>query len=419
MRVLDNIAQLATCRAEGGQGEIHAVVDAAMVWDGPEVLWVGSLRDLPREYRNAERLDAGGGLVVPGLVDCHTHLAFGGWRAEEFEQRIRGRSYLDIARDGGGILRTVRLTREASEDQLAARARGFLDEMLALGVTTVECKSGYGLERETELKLLRVYQRLALEGPQRIVATFLGAHVVPAEYRTQRDAYVRLLVEQLIPEVAAAGLAQCCDAFVEESAFSVEEARRILSAGRAAGLGARLHADQLTPAGGAELAAELGALSADHLEHASEGGVAAMAGAGVVAVSLPLASLYLGQPPMPARRFIDAGVLVAVATDFNPGSAPSFHLPLALTLACTMQRMTPAEALKGATVFAARAVGLGHRIGSLEPGKAADFALYDAPDVNHWLYQFRPNACRMTAIGGEIRWSAGSHTHAGAGHQIS
>lgn len=406
MKALENIGQLATCWPAGGQGEIHAITDGVVVWNGRDVVWVGARREMPGAYRAAERIDAGGGLVTPGLVDCHTHLAFGGWRAEEFEQRIRGRSYLDIARDGGGIARTVRLTREATEDALLERARGFLSEMLALGVTTVECKSGYGLDRESELKLLRVYRRLAEEGPVRIVATFLGAHTVPPEHRADREAYLRLLLDDLIPEVGNRGLAECCDVFVEESAFSLAEARRILLAGRDAGLAPKLHADQLTSGGGAELAAEVGALSADHLEHASDSGISAMARAGTVAVSLPLASLYLGQPAMPARRFIEAGVPVAVATDFNPGSAPSFHLPLALTLACTLQRMTPAEALKGATAIAARAVGRENRVGSLEGGKAADFAVFDAPDVNHWLYHHRANACRMTVVDGEIRWTA-------------
>jgi imidazolonepropionase len=230
--------------------------------------------------------------------------------------------------------------------------------------------------------------------------------VVPPEYRDRRPAYVDLIVERMIPEFAAEGLAACCDVFVEESAFSVEEARRILLAGRQVGLAPKLHADQLTAGGGAELAAEVGALSADHLECVTPGGIAALRRAGVVAVSLPLATLYLNQRPMPARSLIEAGVAVAVATDFNPGSAPSYHLPLALTLACTLQRMTPAEALKGATVYAARAVAREAEIGSLEPGKAADFALIDAPDVNHWLYHFRPNACRATFIAGETVWRA-------------
>ncbi len=407
MKVLGNIAQLATCRAEGRQGDIHAIPDAAMAWDDEGAIrWVGPAKELPAEYRGAERQDARGRLVIPGLVDCHTHLAFAGWRADEFEQRLRGRSYLDIARSGGGIMATVRQTRAATEADLLQRAEGFLREMLALGVTTVECKSGYGLEPDTELKLLRVYRRLGKEQPVRVVPTFLGAHVVPPEFRDNRAGYLDLLVDRMIPGLAKDQLAACCDVFVEDSAFSLAEARRILGAGQKAGLAAKLHADQLTSGGGAELAAELGALSADHLEQVSDAGIRAMATKGVVGVSLPLASLYLGQPPMPARRLIEAGVAVAVATDFNPGSAPSFHLPLALTLACTLQRMTPAEALKGATIYAARAVGRERRVGSLEAGKAADFALIDAPDVNHWIYHFRPNACLMTVIGGIQHWKA-------------
>jgi imidazolonepropionase len=350
--------------------------------------------------------------VVPGLVDCHTHLAFGGWRADEFTRRIEGATYLDIARAGGGIAKTVRQTREAGADALLSRARGFVREMTALGVTTIEAKSGYGLDREHELELLRVYRRLAQVEPVAVLATFLGAHVVPPEYRDRREDYVALLTDELIPAVAAERLATACDVFVEESAFSVDEARRILLAGRAAGLAPRLHADQLGPGGGAELAAEVGALSADHLEHVSNKGIAAMAQAGVVAVSLPLASLYLGHPPLPARRLIAAGVPVAVATDFNPGTAPSYHLPLAMTLACTLQRMTPAEALKGATYYAAKALGLERRVGSLERGKAADFAVIDAPDVEHWLYHLRPNACWLTVAGGRAIWRAPGHSSA-------
>jgi imidazolonepropionase len=403
MKVLANIGQLATCRAEGGQGDIHVIPRAALVWEEKEILWVGPERELPAAYGTAERVDAGGRLVIPGLIDCHTHLAFAGWRANEFAQRIQGRTYLEIAQAGGGIASTVRQTRAASEEELVERATGFLEEMLALGVTTVECKSGYGLDEETELKLLRVYRWLAREQPIRLVPTFLGAHMVPAEFQNDREGYVELLTERLIPRIAGDQLANFCDVFVEEAAFSVAEARRILRAGQDAGLGSKLHADQLTDGTGAELAGEVGAVSADHLEHISERGIAALRKAGVVAVSLPLAALYLGQQPMPARRIIDSGVAVAVATDFNPGTAPSYHLPLALTLACTLQRMTPAEALKGATVYAARAVGLEAEIGSLEPGKEADFAVIDAPDVEHWLYHFRPNACVMTSIGGIAR----------------
>jgi imidazolonepropionase len=406
MNLLENISQLATCRAEGGQGEIHAIPDGALVWEGDAIRWVGPRGELPREYEGADRYDAGGGLVIPGLVDCHTHLAFGGWRAEEFEQRLLGHGYLEIAAAGGGITRTMRLTRAAGDDELAARASGFLRGMVALGVTTVECKSGYGLDRANELRLLRLYRRLATAQPARLVPTFLGAHVLPPEFRDNRAGYMDLLTDDLLPTIAGERLADFCDVFVERSAFTLEEARRLLTAARALGLGAKLHADQLSPGGGAELAAELGAVSADHLECASEAGITAMARAGVVAVSLPLASLYLGVAPAPARRWIEAGAAVAVATDFNPGSAPSYHLPFALTLACTLQRMTPAEALKGATLIAARAVGLDARLGSLEVGKVADFAVIDAPDVTHWLYHLRGNACRSTVAGGSIAWNA-------------
>ncbi|HEX6643425.1 MAG TPA: imidazolonepropionase [Gemmatimonadales bacterium] len=408
MEVLRGIGMLATCRAAGGQGDIHAVRDAALAWEEGRIRWAGPERDLPPELEGARSTDAGGRLVTPGLVDCHTHLAFGGWRAGEFERRIRGDSYLDIARDGGGIASTMRATRAASDEGLAERAGGFLREMIRLGITTVECKSGYGLDTETELALLRAYRRLAAAGPARIVPTFLGAHTVPPEHRADRRRYLDLIIEEMIPAIAAERLARCCDVFVEETAFSVDEGREVLLAGRAAGLAPKLHADQLTSSGGAELAAEVGALSADHLECVSEKGIEAMAAAGVVAVSLPIATLYLAQRAMPARRLIEAGVAVAVATDFNPGSAPSYHLPLALTLACTMQRMTPAEALKGSTILGARALGLEQECGSLEPGKAADFCVMDAPDVNTWLYHFRPNACLRTVIGGRTVAEAGS-----------
>lgn len=400
MNVLRNIGLLASCRAEGGQGEIHAIPDAVLAWEGDRIVWAGPERNLPVDFPTAVIEDARRRLVVPGLVDCHTHLAFAGWRADEFEQRARGASYQEIARGGGGIASTMQKTRSATEDELCTRAAAFLARMVQLGVTTVECKSGYGLDTASELKLLRVYARLGASGPARIVPTFLGAHVVPPEHRERREHYVRMLVDEMIPAVSQAGLACCCDVFVEEGAFSVAEAREILLAGQAAGLRSRVHADQLSAGGGAELAAEVGALSADHLECVSDAGIAAMAERRVVAVSLPIATLYLRQAAMPARKLIDAGVRVAVATDFNPGSAPSYHLPLAMTLACTVQRMTPAEALKGATIFAAAALGLDRECGSLEPGKAADFAIIDAPDVNTWLYHFQPNACVRTVIGG-------------------
>ena len=404
MPVLTNIAALAQCRP-GPQDDNAVIEGAAMAYD-ERVRWVGPAWELPADFSSWPREDAGDRLVIPGLVDCHTHLAFGGWRGDEFALRTKGATYQEIAAKGGGIVSTVARTRSSDHEVLVRRARGFLSEMVTLGVTTVECKSGYGLERDTELRLLEVYEDLAAEGPQRIVPTLLAAHVVPREYSDHREDYVTLVTDTIIPDVARDGLARFCDVFVEEGAFSVAEARRILQAGLAHGLRPKLHADQLSAYGGAELAGELGAASADHLEFITEAGIHAMREAGVVAVSLPIATLYLRQPAMPARRLIDAGVPVAVATDFNPGSAPSYHLPFAMMLACTLQRMTPAEALSGATWIAARAIGVEAECGSLAAGMAADFALIDAPDVNHWLYHFRPNACVRTVIAGRTIWEA-------------
>ena len=397
---LDNIGCLATCANPDGQDDIGLIRDAALVWRDGTIVWAGAAAELPAEYAAEPASDAGGQLVIPGLVDAHTHLAFGGWRAGEFADRIRGRSYLEIAAAGGGIASTVRATRALDEDALFDRARRFASEMVALGVTTIEAKSGYGLDLETELRLLRVYRRLGERGPARIVPTCLAAHVVPPEWAGDRTGYVGLIAGEVLPAVAAEGLADFVDVFVEDAAFSPDEARRICERGKELGLRPKLHVDQLTPGGGAELAAALAAVSADHLECVSEAGIAALAAAGVVAVTLPLATMYLDQTPPPARALIDAGVPVAVASDFNPGTAPSYHLPLAMTLACARQRMTPAEALKGATRYAARAVGLEGVAGSLEPGSAADFALIDAPDIEHWLYHLRPNACTATVIAG-------------------
>ena len=380
-----------------------ATSDAALAWRDGRVVWAGTESELPAELASTRSRSACGALVVPGLVDCHTHLCFGGWREDEFAEKLAGVPYLEIARRGGGIARTMRQTREASTEELVAKAERDLAAMLALGVTTVEAKSGYGLSFEHELRQLEVYSALtADEGqPTRIVPTLLAAHVVPPEHRDDRGGYLDLIVERLIPEVAARGLARFCDVFVEETAFSIEEARRVLEAGRRHGLDAKLHADQITDGGGALLAAELGAASADHLERVSEEGIARMAEAGVVAVTLPLATAYLGQQPPPARAMIDAGVTVAVATDYNPGSAPSYDLQLAIWLACVRQRMTPSEALLGATLHAARALRLDSEIGSLEPGRAADFVLVDAPSVEHWLYHFRPETVLETWIAGQ------------------
>jgi imidazolonepropionase len=408
MPVLNNISQLATCPPDRPQQDAGLVGNAALVWIDGLVRWVGSFADMPAEYQDESVIDCGRRLIVPGLVDCHTHLCFGGWRSDEFEQRLRGASYQEIARAGGGIASTVAATRAASPDELQHKAESILDEMLDLGITTVECKSGYGLDEANELKQLEVYRRINESHVLDLVPTFLGAHIIPPEYRQHRDRYIRLLCDVLIPRVAGQGLARFCDAFVETGAYSIEEARLILSVAASHGLGLKIHADQLSNSGGAELAAELAAVSAEHLEYISDAGVEAMAVSGTVAVSLPLASLYLGEPYMPARKMIDRGVPVAVATDFNPGSSPSYHLPLAMTLACVHQGMTPQETLKGATSVAAKAVSLGKRIGTVLPGYAADLAVIDSPSLNHWLYHFRPNACIAVLKNGS--WVRGSPT---------
>lgn len=398
MQVLTNIAELVTCCSEGGQGDLHPIPDAAIAWQGGTIEWVGKRADLPGQFKAWDNEDAGGALVAPGLVDCHTHLAFAGWREDEFEQRALGRSYQEIARAGGGIMNTVRRTREASVDELSSRAAGFLDGMARLGVTTVEVKSGYGLSRRDELKLLEVYRRLRSASPLEIAPTLLAAHTVPPEM--SRTEYLDLICNEIIP--AAASLAEFCDVFLEEGAFAYDEAHRVLEAGLRHGMRPKIHADQLSDSGGADLAARVHAVSADHLEHASLEGIRSMAQSGVTAVNLPIATMYLRQKPFDARTFIREGVPVAVATDFNPGSAPSYHLPLALTLSCTMNGMTPAEALKAATIYGARACGRESVSGSLEKGKRADFILIDSPSVNHWIYHFRGNAVRATYVNGKL-----------------
>lgn len=390
MPLLKEISCLATCRDEGGQGDIHSIPDAAVAWRDGRIAWVGREEELPAEYRSEPVYSAGGRMVIPGLVDCHTHLAFGGWRPREFALRMQGKSYLDINKEGGGILSTMKATRAAEPEELFRKASGFLEAMIRLGVTTVECKSGYGLSPEEELKLLRVYRRLSEEGLQHIVPTFMGAHAIPPEYEDDREGYLDLVCEEMIPAVAEEGLADFCDVFAEESAFTSREARRVLEKGKDNGLQPKLHADQLSSGGGAELAGELEAASADHLECVTEKGIAAMAESGVVGVTLPLASLYTRQQPLDCRRLVEAGVPVAVATDFNPGSAPSFDLHLGMMLSCTQGWLSPAQALKGATIYAARALRREREVGSVEPGKWADLAVVDAPDPEFWIYHFRP-----------------------------
>ena len=393
MTVLRNIAQLATCPADSAQHNAGLISQAALVFENDRIIWVGQEQELPGQFSKDDSIDCGQRLLVPGLIDCHTHLCFGGWRGDEFEMRLQGHSYQQIAAAGGGINSTVAATRSSTTRQLEEKALQALNGMLDLGVTTVECKSGYGLEPVTEIKQLEVYRQLHRQQPIDLIPTFLGAHMVPEEFKQRRQDYVRLLCDELIPNVKEQGLAQFCDIFVEQGAFSISEARKILDTAKRSGLGLKVHADQLSDGKGALLAAELGAVSAEHLEYVSQEGIEALAASATVAVSLPLASLYLREQYIPARKMLKAGVEVAVATDFNPGSAPSYHLPLAMTLACLNQQMTPQEVLMGATTVAAKAISAEKRIGSLLPGFKADIAVIDTPSVNHWLYHFRANAC--------------------------
>ena len=375
---------------------------AVAIWEG-RILAVGP-RAAVEDAIDAEglplsrfaRLDADGGAVTPGLVDPHTHLLFAGSREGELVLRQQGASYLDILAAGGGILSTVAATRAASEGALLAHGRRWLDEMLAHGVTTVEAKSGYGLDLETELRLVEVAYRLGREGPVDVVPTWLGAHAVPPEFRARPDgteAYVRSVIEEQLPGIAAHGRARFADVFCEAGVFTADQSRRILEAAAAVGLAPRLHADELAPSGGAELAGELRAASADHLATPSPAGIAAMAEAAeagdpVVATLLPVTTWFLMKDHhAPARAFIDAGVPVAIGTDFNPGTSPTASLPLAMSFACLNLRMSPDEVLAAVTINAARAVGMEDEIGSLEPGKAADLVIWRVPttaQIPYW-----------------------------------
>ncbi|HEY6012556.1 MAG TPA: imidazolonepropionase [Candidatus Limnocylindrales bacterium] len=342
------------------------------------------------------RLNADGGTVTPGLIDPHTHLVFAGSREGEMLLRQRGAGYLEILAAGGGILSTVAATRAASVDQLLAHGRRWLDEMLGHGVTTVEAKSGYGLDLETEVKLVEVAHRLGAEGPTEVIPTFLGAHAVPPEFRARPDgteAYVRSVIEDQLPGIAAHGRALFCDVFCEPGVFDADQSRRILEAAANLGMAPRLHADELAPSGGAELAAEIGAFSADHLATPSEAGIAALAqaageGRPVVATVLPVTTWYLMKDHgAPARAFIERGIPVAIGTDFNPGTSPTASLPLAMTMACVELGLTPDEALSAVTINAARALGLEDEVGSIEPGKAADLVVWRVPtstQIPYW-----------------------------------
>lgn len=389
-----NIGQLVTLAGHGRPRvgaelrELAIISDAALLIEDDRIKAIGphtELRD--RIPPDAEIIDAQGRCVTPGFIDAHTHLVFAGNRADEFEKRIAGATYQEIAAAGGGILRTVRLTRAATEDELLAAARRHRDWMLRGGTTTLEAKSGYGLDRETELRMLRVLARLNEGGPARIVPSLLAAHTVPPEFADRRADYVRFLTQELIPEVAAAGLARYCDAFCDDHAFTVEETRAVLTTARQHGLGLRVHAEQFRPGTGAALAAEFKAATADHLETATEETLIQLRDAGVQPVLLPGSVFALGRTQYPpARKMVDLGLGIVVATDFNPGSSPVPSMPFMLSLACVQMGLSPAEALTAATINAAHSVGLGQSLGSLEPGKKADFLIHEFTDYRELAY---------------------------------
>lgn len=373
--------------AEGGAA-YGAIEDGALLVRDGRIVWAGARADLPAHEATAtDRLD--GRWVTPGLVDCHTHLVFGGDRSGEFEQRLGGATYEEIARAGGGIVSSVAATRAASEDELYASALGRLAGLKATGVTTVEIKSGYGLDHDSELKMLRVARRIGREAGVRVRTSYLGLHAVPPEWKAERGRYVDLAVDQVLPAAHAEGLVDAVDAYCEPIAFSTGEVGRLFDRAKALGLPVKLHADQLSDGGGAALAAKYGALSADHIEHTGEAGVRAMAEAGVVAVLLPGAYLMLRETtPPPVALLRTHGVAMAVATDCNPGTSPLASMTAAINLACVQFRLTPEEALAGATRIAARALGLEDEIGTLEAGKAADLAVWDIArpaELAYWL----------------------------------
>ena len=338
---------------------------------------------------NTEVVDAGGRVLLPGFVDAHTHPVFAGTRVDEFEERSAGATYQEIAARGGGIQSTVNRTRAASVDELVAKCRRYTEWFLRGGTTTIEAKSGYGLSVEDEFKILRVIKRLSDETSLRYVPTFLGAHSVPPEYRSRRNEYVSLIIDEMLPQVAQQKLAEYCDVFCEEKVFTTDESWKILSAARCHGLGLRMHADQLSLSNGAKLAAELGTVTADHLEHTDAAGIAALEQAGVQPVLLPGSVYALGSSRYPAaREMIESGLAVVLATDFNPGSSPTPSMAMILSLAATHMKMTPAEAITAATINAAYSLNRGDQLGSLEAGKAADLVIHDCDDYRELAYFF-------------------------------
>lgn len=388
--------------AGAAQGENRKYHNAAVLCEGGVIKAVYENGALPEVGADTQTIDAQGRLVTPGLIDAHTHLVFGGWRQNEIPLKLKGAGYLDILRAGGGILSTVRATRKASEEELFEKSRAFLDELMAQGVTTAELKSGYGLDKETELKQLRVIKRLNEAHPMDAVATYLGAHAIPEEYALRSGEYIDFIISDVLPEIKRQGLAEFCDVFLETGVFGVEESRRLLTAAREMGFGLKIHADEIDELGGSQLAGKLGAVSAEHLIATGERGMEALARGGVTAVLLPCTSLYLNKSFARARDMIAHGIPVAVATDFNPGSCPSLNIGLCMTMAYLKYRMTPEEILSAVTINAACAVNRGGSTGTIESGKQADMVIWNAEDMEMLCYRMGSNLAGTVIKNGAI-----------------
>jgi len=413
--IIHSAAEMLTCAGDGDaplkgkqQADAGIISNGAIAILGDRILGVGQTEEIIPEFRGEETrlLDASGKTVTPGLVDAHTHLVWAGWRDEEYELRLKGATYLDIMKVGGGIMSTVRATRLAGEEELKELTRDRLMRMLAYGTTTVEIKSGYGLSVEAELKSLWAIRDLNIEmreqgtGP-RIAPTFLGAHAIPEEYADKPDDYVNLVIEKMLPTVADEGLAEWCDVFCDVGAFTADQSRKILQRAKELGLGTRLHANEFARVGAVQLAAEMGAASADHLLVMEPEDIEALKRAGTIAVLLPGTPLGLGlKEYAPARALIDAGVPVGLATDCNPGTCPSENLGLMISLACSQMKMTPSEAIVAATINSAHALNRGHILGSFEAGKMADIVIWNVPNHRHIAYHFGVNLVESVFVGG-------------------
>lgn len=396
---------------------VGAIENGAVAVSGSTIAWVGPQTELVEAVEidpGAIRIDASGCTVTPGFVDSHTHLVFAGSRQDEFERRLMGQSYLEIARAGGGIRSSVRHTRAATEDELVEVARQRLDSVLRHGTTTIECKSGYGLSTEHELKQIRALSRASSGHPVETASTFLGAHEFPPEFADDRDGYVRLLVEEMIPAVAEANACEFCDVFCEQGVFTPEQARTILVAARAAGMRPRLHADEFAPSGAAELAVEIGAMSADHLSAISDDGVRVLAGSDTIGTVLPGTTFSLRIPAANARRLVREGVALAVATDLNPGSSAIESMGVVIGLACLHGGLLPSEAFVAATINAAHSLGRADRIGSMAPGKQADLVILSVPDHRCVPYRFGTNHVRTVIKEGRVVMQDGHRALQGA-----